>query len=121
MTATVKRIVTAGSTNLQQLNTLADSPPKLKGWIIVNTAAYAIFVKFYWFKPTATAAAPTVGTTAPQITVQIPTVAMDAQSFTEGMIGGDGQLWIAVTKLAADSDTTAVVAGDGLLSILIDP
>jgi hypothetical protein len=115
-------LVTGGSTNLNQVR---NAPAKVKGIIAVNTAAYAIFVKLYWFKPTASASGPTVGTTAPNVTIAIPALGTTtpsgiAQSFTDGFTG-DGNLFIAVTKLPADSDTTAVVAGDGLISLLVDP
>ena len=109
MTASVYRLVTASSTNLNQVR---NGPANVKGIIAVNTAAYAIFVKLYWFLPTASATGPTVGTTTPSGI---------AQSFTEGFAGKTGNLFIAVTKLAADTDTTAVVAGDGLISLLVDP
>jgi hypothetical protein len=122
MTASVYRLVTAGTTNL---NKIRQDSPKVKGIIAVNTAAYAIFVKLYWFRPVNGTPAPTVGTTAPQVTIEIPALGTTTggieRSFTEGFSGGDGDLWIAVTKLAADSDTTAVVAGDGLISLLVDP
>lgn len=125
MTASVHKFVTTGDTNLRLVNALADSPPKFKGIIAVNTAAYAIFVKLYWFKPTASAPAPTVGTTVPQLTILLPALATSGGGVqfqdSDGSVGGDGQLWVAVTKLAADSDTTAVVAGDGIISLLIDP
>ncbi len=122
MTAAVYRLVTANSTNLNQVRA---SPATVKGIIAVNTAAYAIFVKLYWFKPTASASGPTVGTTPPHVTIEIPALSTSAggiqNSFTEGFSGGDGNLFIAVTKLAADTDTTAVAAGDGLISLLVDP
>lgn len=122
MTASVYRLVTAGSTNL---NKVRNGPANVKGIIAVNTAAYEIFVKLYWFQPTASASDPTVGTTAPNVTIAIPALGTTTggvmQSFTEGFQGGCGNLFIAVTKLAADTDTTAVVAGDGLISLLVDP
>lgn len=121
MTASVYRLVTAGSTNLNQVR---NAPAKVKGIIAVNTAAYAIFVKLYWFKPTASATSPTVGTTPPNVTLELPALGTATnclvQSFTDGFTG-DGNLFIAVTKLAADTDTTAVVAGDGLISLQVDP
>lgn len=122
MTASVYRLVTAGSTNLNQVR---GSPATVKGIIAVNTAAYEIFIKLYWFRPTASASGPTVGTTPPSVTIAIPALGTTTggimQSFDEGFQGGDGNLFIAVTKLAADSDTTAVVAGDGLISLLVEP
>jgi len=122
MTASVFRLVTGATTNL---NKVRQESPKVKGIIAVNTAAYEIFVKLYWFRPSNGASAPTVGTTAPQVTIAIPALGTTTggvmQAFTEGFSGGDGDLWIAVTKLAADTDTTVVAAGDGLISLLVDP
>ncbi len=122
MTATVFRLVTAATTNLTKVR---DGPATVKGIIAVNTAAYAIFVKLYWYAPTATAPAPTVGTTAPNVTIEIPALATSGggieRSFTEGFTAGNGNLWMAVTKLPAESDATVVVAGDGLISLLVDP
>lgn len=121
MTARVVRLVTAGSTNLTKVS---DGPSVVKGLAAVNTAAYAIFIKLYWFAPTASAAAPTVGTTAPQVTIELPALGTTTggvqQSWPDGFVGGNGNLFMAVTKLAADSDTTAVLAGDGLISLLVD-
>lgn len=116
MTASVFKLNTGSSTNLTKIK---DGPANLKGLAIVNTAGYAIFVKFYWFQPTATAANPTVGTTVPDITFQIPTVAAITASFPDGMTK-TGQLYMAVTKNAADTDATVVVAGDGLISVLYE-
>lgn len=123
MTASVYRLVTANTTNLNQVR---NGPAKVKGIIAVNTAAYAIFVKLYWFQPTSSASGPTVGTTLPDVTIALPALGTTTpsgvmQSFTEGFAAKNGNLFIAVTKLAADSDTTAVAAGDGLISLLVDP
>ncbi len=123
MTATVFRLVTLSTTNLVQVRT---GPATVKGIIAVNAAAYAIFVKLYWYVPTSAAPTPTVGTTAPNVTIAIPALGTTTasgvmQSFTEGFSGGNGNLWMAVTKLATEADATAVVAGDGLISLLVDP
>jgi len=120
MTAKVFKLTTAGTTNLTKIG---DQGGDIKGVSFVCTAAYAIFVKFYWFVPTASAAAPTVGTTVPDMTVLVPalgtTTGQTIQSWPDG-ITKSGQLWMAVTKLAADSDTTVVVAGDGILSVIYE-
>lgn len=122
MTATVFRLVTAATTNLTKVR---DGPATVKGIIAVNTAAYAIFVKLYWYTPTSANPTPTVGTTAPNVTIELPALGTTTggvmQSFTEGFNGGNGQLWMAVTKLATEADATVVVAGDGLISLLVDP
>jgi hypothetical protein len=121
VTANVFRLVTAGSTNLTKVK---DSPAVVKGIIAVNTAAYAIFVKLYSWRPTVAAPTPTVGTTAPAVTIEIPALGVSTggieQSWPDGFSVGDANLFMAVTKLAADSDTTAVLAGDGLISLLIE-
>lgn len=120
MTASIRKLATAGSTNLTLID---DDPTKVVGLIAVNTAAYAIFVKLYWFKPTASAEAPTVGTTVPDVTIEIPALGTTTggvqETWPEGFSGA-GKLYMAVTKLAADSDATAVVAGDGLISLLYE-
>lgn len=117
MSSTRYRLVTAGSTNLTEVRPSPGVP--LTGAILVNTAAYDIFLKLYWFDATAGAAAgPTVGTTIPDLTIRIPTAGERDLLITSGGIVGKGDLWLAVTKLAADSDTTAVIAGDGIIQLL---
>jgi hypothetical protein len=116
MTAAVFKLNTGSTTNLTKIK---DGPANLKGLVAINTAAYAIFVKFFWFVPSATAATPTVGTTVPDLTFQIPTIAAITPSFPDGMSKA-GQLYMAVTKVGTDADATAVVAGDGIISVLYE-
>ncbi len=119
MTSSVLKLTTAGSTNLTKVG----GPQKLKGLIGVNTAAYEIFVKFYWFIPTASAEAPTVGTTVPDMTIGIPalgTTTGTVNAYFQDGVMKNGVLYFAVTKLAADTDTTVVVAGDGIISVLYE-
>lgn len=123
MSANSFRLRTGASTNL---NRIANAPAVLKGLACFNTAAYAIYLKLYWFQPTASAEAPTVGTTAPDMTIAIPcnsadfsAVGQTLQSWSDGIIM-PGSLWCAVTKLAANSDTTAVASGDGLLNVFYE-
>lgn len=116
MASRTVRLATGSTTNLTLLSV---SPAlNLTGLLATNTAAYAIFVKFYWFdKSTGAAVAPTVGTTLPDLTINVPT----ASSFNIRFDGitKRGDLWVAVTKLAADTDTTATVAGDGLITFFL--
>lgn len=125
MTASVFRLVTGASTNLTKVRSNA---AKVKGFAFTNTnATYAIFVKLYWYTPTPSAPTPTVGTTVPDVTIGVPAVTATTgggtitESFPDGFSARQGDLWIAVTKLVADSDTTAVGAGDGLVSLLVEP
>lgn len=120
MTAAVKKFNTANTTNLTKLK---DGAANLKGIAALNTTAAAIFLKFFWYTPTASAPVPTVGTTVPDITIEIPalgtTTGSILQSWPDG-ITKQGELWLAVTNLAADSDNTAVAAGAGLVSVFFE-
>ena len=120
MTAAVFKLTTAASTNLTKLK---DGPANLKGFAFVNVAAAAIYVKFYWYLPTGAVPAPVVGTTIPDLTIKVP-LAADAtgsikESFPDGMSKA-GNLWMAVTTGAADGDSGAVAAGDGILSVMYE-
>ena len=72
----------------------------------VNVAAYAVYIKFY-----DKATAPVVGTDVPVLTVQIPAGAPGLFNPAEPVYFLNGMAY-AVTKLPADSDTTAVLASD---------
>lgn len=117
MTAAVFKLNTANTTNLTKIKDVANGV--LKGYVATNTGATAIFVKYFWYVPTAAAPTPTVGTTVPDITVVVPalgtTTGTAAQSFPDGLQRA-GQLWMAVTNGVADNDTAAVAAGAGLIS-----
>lgn len=79
----------------------------LQGYCFVNPNAYAVYVKLY----NALAANVTVGTTVPRKVIPIPAAGYLLQEpcgfplcdFDTGFV-------IAVTKLPADSDTTALAA-----------
>ena len=110
---------TAGSTNLQKV---ADAAA-LRGIVGVCNAAYTVYLKLYWFTPTAANASPTVGTTAPDLTFALnatgPAVPGTVADFAAA-VNGQGQLWLAVTKLGTDADTTVVVANDATITVLYD-
>lgn len=115
------KFTTAATTNLQSVR--AGQTANLKGYSAVNSAAYPIFLKLYWFINTASASAPTVGTTVPSMTIGINAgsaiVVGQSGSWPDG-ITGNGELWAAVTKLAADSDATVVASGDGIITLLVE-
>ena len=121
MASKVFKLSTAGTTNLTKI---ADQGGTVTGMAAVCTAAYAIFVKLYWYIPTAANPTPTVGTTVPDITFLIPTLGTTTGGLNPEIphqgVSRSGQLWMAVTKLPADSDATAVVAGDGLISLFYE-
>lgn len=106
------------STNLQKIGNM--SGVKLYGYNIVNTNAAIRYVKFFWGPPgnwSSSGNTPTVGTDVPTITVLVPATGTLVGSFPNGM-GNNGEMWMATTVNAADSDATAVGAGDLLSSII---
>lgn len=112
------KVATGASTNLTRIGAAGGQGAKLYSLEVTNTAAYAIFVKFYWSNTI-----PTVGTTVPTMTITCPAAATSggntSRDWSDGIVG-NGQLWMWVTKLAADTDTTATVAGDGLITVVYD-
>lgn len=125
MTARVYRFVTLNTNNLQRIGL---APCKLVGASLINTSADVFYVKFWWFKGADAAAAnPTVGTTAPDLVIAVPP--LDATTGAVGSVtpswpGGIDQagapLWVACVTGAADSDNTAVAAGQGNINLLIE-
>lgn len=92
---------------------------KCYGYNIVNTAAAARFVKLYWGPPGNWSSAgntPTVGTDIPLVTILIPATSTVSVPFQQP-IGNNGEMFMATTVLAADTDTTVVTAGDLISSI----
>lgn len=101
------KFTTLASTNLQPVR--AGQSAKLKGFAVANVAT-ALFIKLYWFTPTATSVGPTVGTTVPNLTLGVTASANDHEGWADG-ITGNGELWVAVTAAAADSDSANAPAG----------
>lgn len=101
----------AGSTNATNLKTTAGRVYNIQG---INVAAYPVYLVLY----DSAASPPVPGTTA--IRKKIPLAASAAFSFDwpTGLKFGTG-IGFALTKLAADADTTALVAGD-VLQLNID-
>lgn len=107
---TTTRISSAASTNATSLKASAG---RLYNGCAVNTTASAKFLKFY-----NKASAPTVGTDTPVWTIVIPA---NGQVNLSDVFGDHG--WFASTGIAyaitgavGDADTTAVAAGDVLLT-----
>lgn len=118
MTALVRRIVVANTTNLTQIKDQAVGV--LKSVDAVNTTAAAVFVKFYWYVPTASNPTPTVGTTVPDLTLEIPALGTTTGNLTRDWASGlskAGLLFLAVTNLVADNDATAVAAGSAVITV----
>lgn len=121
MTAQVVKLAAANTTNLTRVK---DGPAKLMGCELTNTTAAAVFIKFYWHLPTAAVPIPVVGTTVPDITIEIPalgtTTGSDSRDWASGLIKNVGNLFFAITNLVADNDATAVAAGSALVSVFFE-
>ena len=115
MAAVPFKFTTTASTNL--LPVRASQTANLKGLSVANVAT-AIFIKLYWFTPTASAQGPTVGTTVPNLTIGVAASANPLQSWPDG-ITGNGQLWVAVTAAAADGDSANAAAG-AIVTLLVE-
>lgn len=96
------RQVSAASTNLAQIKLMAAN---LTGGIIINTNAAIRYVKLY-----DSTDAPVVGTTIPKMTILIP--ASGQLLLPQMCLNFGHSAWMATTVNEADSDATAVGAGD---------
>lgn len=101
--ATVSRINAAATTNATSVKASAG---KMIAVDVFNVAAYDVFLKLY-----DKTSAPTVGTDTPIWTIPIKSGAGYSNQFNLGKGFATGIAY-AITKLQADSDTTAVAAGD---------
>lgn len=125
MSARVYKFTTANTNNLQKVGF---APCKLVGASLINTVDAPYYLKLWWFKPTTGGAQlPTVGTTAPDLVIAVP--ALDPATGADGSVcpswpNGIDQagavLWVACVTGAADSDNTAVAAGQGIVNLLIE-
>lgn len=120
MAGTPYKFTTAAGTNLQQPR--AGQSANFKGVTATVSAAYAVFLKLYWFVPTVAVPTPVVGTTVPSMTIMLGVTAGASSttvSFPDG-VTANGQFWVAVTKLVADSDATVVVANDAVITLSLE-
>ena len=119
------KFTTLNTTNLRQVS---DQGSVLKSLFALNTTANEYFIKFYWWRPTVAAPTPTVGTSVPDLTIMCPPFVeavfglpgFVSHSWPDGVVKNDGQLFVAVTGAAGDSDTTAVAAGQGIINLALD-
>jgi hypothetical protein len=100
--------VAAGSTNLA---TVKASAGQLFGWNIFNNAAYPIYVKLF-----NKASNPLLGTDVPVRTIGIQAGTETTFFNSLGMVFSLG-IAVAITKLIADADATAVLANDGVIDL----
>ena len=100
---TSSRVAAAATTNATSLKASAGEMARID---VFNTATYAVFLKFY-----NKASSPTVGTDTPVWTIPVSAGGGYSTEFMRGKYFSTGIAY-AITKLQADNDTTAVVAGD---------
>jgi hypothetical protein len=121
MSAGVLKLTAANSTNLTKVK---DGAAKLLGCELLNTTAAAVFIKFYWYIPTDAAPTPIVGTTVPDITIEIPALGTatgsDTRDWPNGLVKNQGNLYFSITNLPADADATVVAAGSAIVSIFFE-
>ncbi len=125
MTARAYRFVTANTNNLQQV---PGSAQKLIGASLINTTNTVFYVKFWWFDPVIGGAqGPTVGATPPDLVIGVPPLdaatgapGSNCPSWPAGVLMGMVPLWVACVTGSADSDNTAVAAGQGNINLLVE-
>lgn len=104
----VNRLIAAGSTNATLV--LARSG-QVGGYYFFNSATYPVYIKLY-----DSATIPTAGAGVPLATLGVPAGAAGNVSFAGGILFSAG-IGFTLTKLSADNDTTALVAGDLILNL----
>lgn len=109
------KFTTLASTNLQKIRD--GQTANFKGFAVANVAT-AIYIKLYWFPPVSSGDGPSVGTTVPNMTIGIAASANDHEGWPDG-ITGNGQLWVAVTAAAADTDSANAAAG-AVITLLVE-
>ncbi len=103
MSAMKFRQVSQATTNLAEVKAYGAN---LKGALIINTNAAIRYVKLY-----DSTDSPTVGTTVPALTIEVPASGQLFLAWPDGVNFGHS-MWMATTDNVADSDSTAVGAGD---------
>lgn len=94
---------------------------KICSVVALNSSATAdYFIKFYW---AVNGLVPTVGTTIPNLTIGVPATAAAPAAVGQVILDysnpltTNGQLYIACTANQVASDTTAVAAGQGVITV----
>ena len=111
MSAMKFRLVSKASINL---NPVKQYGANLKGCLLINTNAAARYVKLY-----ESVDAPTIGTTTPAITIEVPASSQVPLTWSDG-INFSETMWVATTTGVADSDTGAVGAGDLYVQLFVE-
>lgn len=107
--AKVFRLIALGTTNAI---TVKGSRGQVYGWYLFNAAAATRFVKLYNAIKT-----PNVGVDVPLLTLALPAGSAANVWFSAGIGDFNQGLGLATTVNAADSDATAVTAGDVIINL----
>lgn len=102
-------VIAAATTNATSVKASAG---QVGGWYIHNNAASVRYVKLY-----NKASAPTVGTDTPVLVIPIPAGAAANVEFANGIAFSTG-IALAIVTGQANSDATAVTAGDVVVNLL---
>jgi hypothetical protein len=100
------------STATTNATLVKNGPGRVHGWVVNNTNAAVRYLKLY-----NTAAAPTVGTTVPVMTVALAPSQVSIAQFPVG-IGFETGISFALTAGVAVADVAAVGANESVVSIL---
>jgi hypothetical protein len=103
----IYHVASAGSTNAANIKASAG---RVTGWVIFNSADYPIYVKFHNTAGTPTAGTGVVYTIGVQGGTHVNFDDDDGIAFATG-------IGVSITKLLADSDTTAVLANDCVVNV----
>lgn len=76
-----------------------------------------IYLKLWWQHVPATP--PVIVTNPPDATIAIPAGGLAPFTFFRALQGG-GPLWVAVTKLGADADNTALATGGEVVTLFLE-
>jgi hypothetical protein len=96
--------------------TLINGASDFLGVAVTSNETTAFFVKFWWSGNTNVA--PTVGTTIPKLTLQVPITGL---SFHLNFpLNNGGLLYWWASTLQADTDSTALVVGGDVLTLVFD-
>lgn len=107
--ATQFRRISTADTNLAAIKASAG---RVYGYVISNTSAATKYVKIY-----NKASAPVVATDVPVRTIMVPPNGIAAYSSPMGLAGFSAGIAMAATGAAADTDATALAAGDLLIQV----
>jgi hypothetical protein len=99
----VSRLISTSGTNL---TTAKSAAGVLAGYSFFNSSATPVFLKFY------DASSPTVGSTAPKLTIMLPASSGANSPSVDMQIVFGTAIKYAVTTGYADADSTGIAAGD---------